>query len=86
MGDGNGNFQTAAAFDIGGHPLHSAGSCAVGDFNGDGKPDLVVANQGSYDENSGTFTNSGVTVLLNTCASVQVALAIARADAKILLF
>jgi hypothetical protein len=37
---------------------------AVGDFNGDGKSDLVVANAGVYDQNSGAYTNSGVSVLL----------------------
>jgi len=32
---------------------------AIGDFNGDGKPDLAVANQGS----------TSVSVLLNTTAA-----------------
>jgi len=41
---------------------------AVGDFNGDSKPDLAVANSGSHD----------VSVLLNTCASSDLGLVIAR--------
>src|SRR5262249_58236826 len=37
-------------------------SVAVGDFNGDGKPDLAVAN----------FDDSNVTVQLNTCGSPSI--------------
>ena len=43
IGNGNGSFQTAAFFAAGSTSL----SVAVGDFNGDGKADLAVANEGS---------------------------------------
>jgi len=41
MGNGDGTFQTAVSYDSGGA---QALSVAVADVNGDGKPDLVVAN------------------------------------------
>ena len=40
LGNGNGTFQNALTFATQGQPL----SIAAGDVNGDGKPDLVVAN------------------------------------------
>src|SRR5207302_5536960 len=40
LGNGDGTFQPARTFAAGTDPY----SVAVGDFNGDGKPDLVVAN------------------------------------------
>ena len=43
LGNGNGTFQVASHYAAGSIP-HSV---AVGDFNGDAKPDLVVANFGS---------------------------------------
>jgi FG-GAP-like repeat len=48
LNNGNGTFQTAVAYDSGGIV---ATSIAVGDLNGDGKPDLVVA------QCSGVFTS-----------------------------
>src|SRR6266704_6604590 len=42
LGNGDGTFQAPLTFTAGGRPA----SVAVGDFNGDGKPDLAVANQG----------------------------------------
>src|SRR5262249_39792183 len=55
LGDGKGGFPNANSSTV------SAGSnphsVAVGDFNGDGKPDLAVAN----------LSSNNVTVLLNTC-------------------
>jgi len=40
LGNGDGSFQPAQDFVVGSSPI----SVAVGDFNGDGVPDLVVAN------------------------------------------
>jgi hypothetical protein len=52
LGNGNGTFQAAVAYSSGGAnglSVASATSVALGDVNGDGKPDLVVSNQcGSY--------------------------------------
>jgi hypothetical protein len=44
LGNGNGTFQSAVNFAVGFDPS----SVAVADVNGDGRPDLVVANTGSY--------------------------------------
>jgi hypothetical protein len=41
LGNGDGTFQPAVSYEPGGY---SAESVAVADLNGDGKPDLVVAN------------------------------------------
>ncbi len=59
LGNGDGTFQTAVLYCSGGY---SANSTAVADLNGDGKPDLVVANGcGTPDCQTGS-----VGVLLNT--------------------
>lgn len=42
----------------------SLGNLTTGDFNGDGKLDLVVVDLGTYDAGSRTYTNSGISVLL----------------------
>ncbi len=42
LGNGNGTFQTAETYDSGGY---GGNSIAVGDVNGDGIPDLIVANE-----------------------------------------
>ena len=42
LGNGDGTFQTAVSYSSGGV---DAWAVAVGDMNGDGKPDLVVANE-----------------------------------------
>ena len=43
LGNGDGTFRASREFDAGGSETTTV---AVGDFNGDGKPDLVVANYG----------------------------------------
>src|SRR5436309_14306305 len=53
MGNVDGTFQSPVSFSVG----EPAQSLVVGDFNGDGKPDL------------GVTTANAVAVLLNTCAS-----------------
>jgi hypothetical protein len=49
-------FKPAASYSVGTSP----GAVAIGDFNGDGKPDLVVANAG----NAGLADDGNVSVLL----------------------
>jgi hypothetical protein len=63
LGNGDGTFQTAVAYASGG--LY-ADSIAVADVNGDGKPDLIVANCGSSSQvNCVSTSGSGdVSVLL----------------------
>jgi hypothetical protein len=62
LGNGDGTFKLPTTYDTGGY---YADSVAVADLNGDGKPDVVVANSGS----------STLGVLLNntpTCATPAV--------------
>src|SRR5207249_3762775 len=56
---GNGTFRAAVNYRAGTSPR----AVGVGDFNGDGNPDLAVADYGALDVNS-QFTNSSVSVLL----------------------
>ncbi len=56
LGTGDGSFQPAQTFAVGSHPA----SVAVGDFNGDGRPDLAVADFGSSGQ------GSDIRVLLGT--------------------
>jgi hypothetical protein len=65
-GDGAGGFTFGNSFDSGG-ALPT--SIATTDFNGDGKPDLVIANAGDPDTNNfyANFgTNSSIGVAINT--------------------
>jgi uncharacterized protein (TIGR03437 family) len=45
LGNGDGTFQTAVSYPADSGPV----ALAVGDFNGDGKPDLIVVNRSSND-------------------------------------
>lgn len=67
LGNGDGTFLTALTFDSGGY---MADWLAVGDVNGDGAPDVVVANKCSTNFNcEGTGEAPGsVGVLLNNTA------------------
>src|SRR5439155_27288608 len=54
LGSWAGSFGVATSFAVGSSPE----SVAVGDFNGDGRPDLAVANSGS--------SSNSVSILLGT--------------------
>ncbi|HZW79628.1 MAG TPA: FG-GAP-like repeat-containing protein [Candidatus Deferrimicrobiaceae bacterium] len=58
LGNGDGTFQTAVAYNSGGQ---NSASVAVADVNGDGKLDLLVANSCASSSNC---TNGSVSVLL----------------------
>ncbi len=58
LGNGDGTFQTAVSYNSGGE---SATSIAVADVNGDGNPDLLVANEC---DSSGNCLNGGVVSVL----------------------
>jgi hypothetical protein len=52
LGNGDGTFQAVATYDSGGSQAYSI---AVADVNGDGKPDLLVANGVLFGNGDGTF-------------------------------
>jgi hypothetical protein len=61
LGNGDGTFQTVVTYGSGGFEAYSA---AVADVNGDGKPDLVVANNCASASNCASYGPGSVGVLL----------------------
>jgi len=62
LGNGDGTFQAPVTYSSGGY---NASSVAIGDVNGDGHPDLVIANQcQSIDQNGNCLGPGEVGVLL----------------------
>jgi len=59
-GRSTGSFQNAVDYAAGTSPR----AIAVGDFNGDGNPDMAVANYGAFPNGMPPFTNSSVSILL----------------------
>ena len=57
LGNGSGGFSTAGTFPSGGPGQSYPTTIAVGDFNGDGKLDLVTANL--YNDTVGILLNTG---------------------------
>jgi uncharacterized protein (TIGR03437 family) len=64
LGNGDGSFQPAIAIAVGERPS----SVAIGDFNGDGKPDLAVANEIS--NNVTALINQGSGAFLTAVSAV----------------
>jgi hypothetical protein len=70
LGNGDGTFQTAVTYGSGGYYATSVG---VADVNGDGKPDLVVANRcANPGTNCGVSSSGTVGVLINTSISATI--------------
>jgi len=67
LGKGNGTFEPPVSYKTGGA---FACSAAIGDFNGDGKADLVVANGGS-DSVGALLNNSGYATSLELASSMN---------------
>ncbi len=57
LNQGDGTFKEPAVYESARRP----DSVAIGDFNGDGKPDLAVAHTGRYPE----YGDPGISILLN---------------------
>src|SRR5439155_26061613 len=60
LGQGDGTFQTAVRYDAAGSPF----AIAIGDFNGDARPDCAVVTRPAA---AFRVVNGNVSVLLNTC-------------------
>ena len=70
LGNSNGTFQAATNFAAGSIPY----ALTTGDFKSGGSPDLAVANYN---------TTGTVSLLLNTCVTTRVHLAIVRSNATV---
>ncbi len=66
LGNGNGTFQAARNFATGFNPR----SVAVGDFNGDGQPDLAVGNMSS--NSVSVLLNAGTTTVVTSSVNPSV--------------
>jgi hypothetical protein len=62
MGNGDGTFAAPVTYNSGGY---EASSVAIADMNGDGKPDIIVANACTSNPNCEIGGNGRVDVLLN---------------------
>jgi hypothetical protein len=68
LGNGDGTFQTATFYPAGGENTQTIGQAVVGDFNGDGIPDVAVAGSSGVwlftGKGDGTFNPGVVAVAL----------------------
>jgi trimeric autotransporter adhesin len=80
FGNGDGTFMQSAG--IPGIPLDFSGSqsVAVGDFNGDGKPDLAVTNSGANGVNVFLNSESGFSAMAASPATGDSPTSVAAAD------
>jgi hypothetical protein len=56
LGNGDGTFESPSQYPTGGTSFTTSTTVATGDLNGDGKPDLVVANGSAFGASSNTLT------------------------------
>src|SRR5215472_1097239 len=61
LGNGDGTFQSAVSYETGGY---HANRIAVSDVNGDGKPDIIVANSCSGSTSCSSDSSAAIGVLL----------------------
>jgi hypothetical protein len=74
LGNGDGTFQPAVAYGSGGY---QALSVAVEDLNGDGKPDLLVANECASISGCSSATGTAGVLIGNGDGTFQTAVAYA---------